>query len=108
MFEKLHALSDDQTAVGADALQENGHFAAIVDRSGVFVLFRATRNHEVDFACVVQREGRWLPAPLTPTQYSIVHLWASRFVPRLCRTWKTRHPEDRFVEVEPWKLGSKP
>lgn len=104
MFEKLHDLTPAALAAGADALQEDGRCAAIVDRSGVFVGFRATTNHEVDFACCTLEGKRWRPAGLTPMQFAVIQEWAKRNVPALCRTWVARHPEDRHGAETPWKL----
>lgn len=103
MFETLHPLSRSHLDAGADALQADGAFAVLMDPQGVYGVFRACRNHEVDFACcVADKDGSWISKGLTPDQYEIVAKWMGETVPLLCRIWKRRHTTDAHPTAEPW------
>ena len=91
MFETLHPLSDEHLSIGADALQRDRHMAVLVDPSGVHVLLSACPNFEADFAAVINVEGEWKVAELTPEAGAVLVAWGEVNIPALCRRWRERH-----------------
>lgn len=95
MFETLHTMTAAHAERSADALYADGQVAFLVDPSGVHLLLTATpsKPYEIDFACVILHRSAWVPSPLTPAQFTVIHAWAGDAIPRICRKWKARHPD---------------